>query len=114
LNLRKCDADETINNVPYRQLVGKLLYLAVLTRPDISFSVSLVSKFLESHSESHWKYCKRILRYIKGTNNFGIYYRKTEKQNILIGYSDSSWGSDEEDRRSTIGFAFILNSGVVS
>eukprot|EP00253_Pinus_taeda_P031679 PITA_31679 len=57
----------------YRQLVGKLLYLTH-TRPDLSVAIGLVALFMQTPRESHWKAAKRILRYVRGTVQFGIHY----------------------------------------
>jgi hypothetical protein len=57
---------------PYRQAVGALLYLAVVTRLDISFAVGLVARFIERHDTSHVNAVRRIIAYLKGTSDFGI------------------------------------------
>lgn len=57
---------------PYQQLLGSLMYLSVLTRPDISYAVNYLSQFDKCHIETHLKHAKRILRYLKGTRNFGL------------------------------------------
>ena len=73
----------------YRQLVGSLIYLTT-TRPDISFAVSIVSRFMSNPKEIHWKEVKRILRYLHGTIGYDLIYRST-KYFRLIGYTDSDW-----------------------
>ena len=79
----------------YRQLVGKLLYLTH-THPDLSFVVSLVARFMHQPHESHWKAAKRILRYIRGTVQFGIHYSAGASP-LLIGFTDSDWAGDPDD-----------------
>ena len=71
----------------YRRLVGKLNYLTI-TRPNISFPVSVVSKFLQSPGDSHWDVVVRILRYIKGTLGQGVLYENRGHTQI-VGYSDA-------------------------
>ena len=71
----------------YRRLVGKLNYLTI-TRPDISFPVSVVSQFLQSPCDSHWDVVVRILRYIKGTPGQGVLYENRGHTQI-VGYSDA-------------------------
>eukprot|EP00253_Pinus_taeda_P031088 PITA_31088 len=83
----------------YRQLVGKLLYLTH-TRPDLSFAVGLVARFMENPRESHWKAAKRILRYVRGTIQFGIHY-SAKATPLLVGFTDSDWAGDPDDRKST-------------
>lgn len=58
-----CDDKQSINNVPYQQLIGALIYLAVNSRPDIAFATSFLSQFNIDHTEQNWKSAKRILRY---------------------------------------------------
>ena len=71
----------------YRRLVGKLNYLTI-TRPDISFPVSVVSQFLQSPCDSHWDAVVRILRYIKGTPGQGVLYENRGYTQV-VGYSDA-------------------------
>eukprot|EP00253_Pinus_taeda_P029202 PITA_29202 len=96
----------------YRQLVGKLLYLTH-TRPDLSFAVGLVARFLQNPSESHWKAAKRILRYVRGTIQFGIHY-SAKATPLLVGFTDSDWAGDPDDRKSTAGYVFPLGSGPIT
>eukprot|EP00253_Pinus_taeda_P030966 PITA_30966 len=96
----------------YRQLVGKLLYLTH-TRPDISFAVGLVACFLQNPRESHWKAAKRILRYVRGTIQFGIHY-SAKATPLLVGFTDSDWACDPDDRKSTAGYVFTLGSGPIT
>eukprot|EP00253_Pinus_taeda_P020539 PITA_20539 len=96
----------------YRQLVGKLLYLTH-TRPDLSFAVGLVARFMQNSRESHWKAAKRILRYVRGTVQFGIHY-SAKAAPLLVGYTDSDWAGDPDDRKSTTGYVFTLGSGPIT
>eukprot|EP00253_Pinus_taeda_P002725 PITA_02725 len=96
----------------YRQLVGKLLYLTH-TRPDLSFVVGLVARFIQNPRESHWKAAKRILRYVRGTVQFGIHY-SAKATPLLVGFTDSDWAGDPDDRKSTAGYVFTLGSGPIT
>lgn len=71
-----------------------------MTRPDIEYGVSLLSRYMEAPKESHWQAAKRILRYVKGTLTMGLHYVYGEKFE-LIGYSNSDSGRDPLDRKST-------------
>jgi hypothetical protein len=96
----------------YRQLVGSLNYLTT-TRTYIAYSVRILSRFMAKPSESHWKVAKKVLCYLKGTIHFGIMY--TDEFDVdLTGFSDSDWAGNPDDRRSTLGYAFHIGSGVVS
>lgn len=100
-------------NYPYRELIGSLMYLAVGTRPDICYAVGKASRFLEHPSTIHVNAAKRILRYVKGTLNYGILYDSNgEKQ--FRGYSDADHAGDTDTRRSTTGYAFMLGNGIIS
>lgn len=107
------DEDEC-ENVPYREAVGSLMFLAVVSRPDIAFAVNLVSKYLNKHSRAHWMAVKRIFAYLVGTQDRGILYRSGGKESELVGYCDADFAGDLETRRSTTGYAFMFANGVIS
>jgi len=96
----------------YRQLVGTLIYLT-LTRPDICFLVSVMSRYMQNPKKPHLKAVRRILRYVKSTLNHGIMYKRGGECK-LVGYCDSDYVGDHDTRRSTTGYVFMLDSGVVS
>jgi len=97
---------------PYRELVGNLMHLAVTVRPDISFSVGVLSRHLSSPSLAHWQAAKGVLRYLSGTADYGITY--TKKTPGFIGYCDSDYAGDTGARHSTTGYVFVHNSGAIS
>jgi hypothetical protein len=92
--------------------VGSLNYLTT-TRPDIAYSVSILSQFMAKPHENHWKAAKRVIQYLKGTIDFRIEY--TNDFDVeLTGFSDSDWAGDPDDMKSTIGYAYSIGSGIVS
>lgn len=97
----------------YLKAVGSLLYVAQMTRPDISLAVNLVSRFSKEPRNIHWTAVKRIFRYLKGTADTRIKYSKKQKQS-LIGFSDADWGNDTRDRKSISGSVFMLNGAAIS
>ncbi|GJS93535.1 retrovirus-related pol polyprotein from transposon TNT 1-94 [Tanacetum coccineum] len=104
----------SVDNTRYKQLIGSLMYLTG-TRPDIMFVVSMLSRYMEHPTEMHFQAAKRVLRYIKGTMGLGILYKKGgKKDGNLVAYTDSDYARDLDDRKSTSGYVFLLNSGVVS
>ncbi|GAA0173738.1 transmembrane signal receptor [Lithospermum erythrorhizon] len=103
---------EQVNPTLFKSLVGSLRYLTC-TRPDILFAVGLVSRFMEKPSTSHLKEAKRILRYLKGTLYHGLLY-STSQDFRLMGYCDSDFAGDIDDRKSTTGFVFLLGNNVIS
>ncbi|CAL1390263.1 unnamed protein product [Linum trigynum] len=96
----------------YRQLVGSLIYLT-LTRPDISYAVGVVSCFMQNPKKVHLEIIKRVLRYVKGTIDHGIIYKKGVECK-LKGYCDDDYAGDLDTRRSTTRYLFTLGSGAVS
>lgn len=75
---------------PYRELIGSLMYLSTATRPDITNSVTKLAQFSNKPERKHWLSAKRILRYLKGTMDYGLTYKKTGKS--IEGYCDADWG----------------------
>jgi hypothetical protein len=96
----------------YRQLIGSLMYL-INTRPDICFVVNTLSQFKVEPRHEHWIVANHVLRYIRGTINYGLRY--TTSSNIqLHGFTDSDWEGSAEDRKSTSGMCFILGFAMIS
>ena len=106
--------EENENSSPYREAVGSLMFLSVVSRPDISYAVNSVAKFLENHNEIHWRSVKRVFAYLNGTRDLGIVYRNGGKDSSLVGYSDADYAGDLETRRSTKGYAFNFVNGLVT
>jgi hypothetical protein len=77
------------------------------TRLDLSFVVGLVARYMKTPHESHWKATKRILHYVRGTVQFGIHYSSGGTP-LLVGFIDSDWVDDLDDRKSIAGYVFIL------
>ncbi|CAJ2642451.1 unnamed protein product [Trifolium pratense] len=113
--LSKFGTDVMTNPTLYRSTVGTLQY-ATLTRPDISYSVNKVCQFMAHPLESHWKAVKRILRYLKGTLNYGLLLQPSPSSPpfSLRAYSDADWATDQDDRRSTSGSCIYFGSNLVS
>ena len=89
----------------YQRLVGKLIYLTI-TRPDITFAVSLVSQFMHAPTTDHLHLVKRILRYLKGSIGRGILMKKNDHTQV-IGYCDADWAGNQIDRKSTTGLLYV-------
>ncbi|GKB16092.1 zinc finger, CCHC-type containing protein [Tanacetum coccineum] len=104
---------ELVNPTEYRSIVGGLRYLTH-TRPDISFAVGIVSRFMEKPTVKHLQAVKRILRYVKGTLGYGLKYSKGEKNITLTGYTDSDLANDVNDRKSTGGMVFYVNGNLIT
>jgi hypothetical protein len=109
------DADEEgeqVNQKGYRSMIGSLLYLTEM-RPDIQFSVCLCSRFQASPRTSHRQAVKRILRYLRHTPDFGLWYSASSSL-ALHGFSDADFAGCRLDRKSTSKTCQILGSSLVS
>lgn len=101
----------------YREAVGSLIYLTTCTRPDLSFVVSKLSQYFCEPTEEQWITVKHVLRYLKGTTNKELSFRRNDRKELgIVAYSDADWASDTTDRRSTTGYCISLseNSSLVS
>lgn len=110
LNVNKSNVCE--ERLPFQKLIGSLMYLAVLTRPDIAYSVSYLSQFNNCYSYVHWNYAKRILKYLSQTKTYCLKYSKESAG--LVGFVDADWASDATDRRSYTGFCFTKSGSAIS
>nr|GEW30773.1 retrovirus-related Pol polyprotein from transposon TNT 1-94 [Tanacetum cinerariifolium] len=104
----KHDEGKVVDSTLFKSLVGSLRYFT-FKRPDILFVVRLISHFMEEPTTKHLKIAKMILRYIKGTVDYGMFY-STSEDFKLVGYSDSDWAGSKDDGRSTSGFLFFLGN----
>jgi len=112
VRLTIAEEGKKVNSTLYKHIVGSLMYLTT-TRPDIMFSVCLISRYMENPTETHLFAAKRILRYLQGTRYLGLFYKKGERS-TLIGFTDSDFVGDQDDRKSTSGHVFLLGSTSVS
>ena len=99
----------------YMSLVGSLNYLAMSTRPDIAYATSVLCRYMSKPTQNHWNAAIRVLKYLKGTKNYGLVYGNTLTKNTglqMTAYSDASHG-DKEDSISAYGYAFLLNGAAV-
>jgi len=101
-----------MRNVPYREAAGSLMCLALATRPDIAFAVSVVSHFAIRPGMEHWEAVKRVFRYLKGTWELCLTYGAVPGGEKLQGYADAD-GSMAEDRHAISRYAFMLCAKLV-
>ena len=107
LKLEKGDP-QNLPDVPYRELVCSLLFIARYTRPDILFAVTLLCRFLTNYTEVHWKAAKRVLLYTLGTIHRVLRFTRNVDAPPVVVYTDSDWGSDRIDGRSTSGVLVLI------
>ncbi|KAH9770027.1 Integrase catalytic domain-containing protein [Citrus sinensis] len=119
LSSQQCPSTESeqteMLKTPYASSVSCLMYAMVLTRPDLSYAVNLVSKFMSNPGKEHWRAVKWILKYLRGTTSYGLLYGKGRvNYNLVEGFVDSDYAGDLDNRRSLTGFLFTLNNCTIS
>ena len=98
LKKRDNDLEEGVDALTYQSKVGSLMYVAVATRPDISYAVGLVSKYNSNPSRAQANAVKRIFQYLKFTSDYSLRLRKSDDE--LTAYSDADWAGDKNDGHS--------------
>ena len=96
----------------YKNMIGSLLYLTA-SRPDISYSVGVCARYQANPKESHMTTLKRIIKYVKITAEFGVWYNK-DTSDVLAGYFDADWAGNSDDRKSNSGGCFYVGNNLVS
>ncbi|XP_070049850.1 secreted RxLR effector protein 161-like [Nicotiana tomentosiformis] len=110
--LSKFDEGEKADSTFFKSLVGSLRYLTCI-KPDILFAVGVVSHFMEALTSTHLKVTRRILRYLKGTIDFGLFYSSSSDFKFM-GFCDGDYAGDIDNRKSTTGFVFFSGDSVIS
>lgn len=105
-----------MSTVPYVNMVGSIMYTMVCTRLDIAHAMSVISRYMENPGKHHWNALKWILRYLKGTTGIGIVFKRSDdlKKDALVGYVDSDYATNVDNRRSQSGYIFNLYGTAVS
>ncbi|KAL0553776.1 hypothetical protein IC582_007680 [Cucumis melo] len=116
-SLMQCPKNELERNqmetIPYASIVGSLLYAQTCTRPDISFVVGMLGRYQSNPRMDHWKAAKKVLRYLQGTKDYMLTYKRSDHLEV-IGYSDSDFAGCVDIRKSTFGYLFLLAEGAIS
>ncbi|KAL6178293.1 hypothetical protein ACLB2K_049811 [Fragaria x ananassa] len=110
--LTKEGEGKKVDATQFKQVVGSLMYLTA-TRPDLMYIVCLISRYMASPTEGHLFAAKRVLRYLKGTLEYGVFYERKGAVE-LVAYTNSDYASDCDDRKSTSGYVFKLSGGAVA
>ena len=100
---------EPVDQKKYREIVVSLIYLMTCTRPDIGWVVSKLSQRLSCPRVEDLVVAKHVLRYLKGTKEYELCFKRCDGELSLIAYSDADWASSLDDRHSTTGYCFSLN-----
>jgi hypothetical protein len=100
-----------MKKMPYREAIGSLMYASITTCPNITFTISTLSQFLDNLGETHWDVVKHVFHYLAGTKDLQLTYRG--KQHDLIRYTDVD-GASQPHRHAISGHAFLINSSAIS
>ena len=103
---------EYMKTIPYASAVGSFMYVMLRTRPDICYSVGILSRYQSNLGREHWTGVKHILKYLRVMRDYMIVYHGDELD--LIGYIDSDFQLDADLRKSTSGYVFTLGGAAVS
>jgi hypothetical protein len=98
--------------VPYSSAVGSLMYAMICTRPDLSYAVSMVSRYMANPGKEHWKAVQWIFRYLKGSADLCLHFGRNSTG--VLGYVDSDHAKDIDNRRSVTGYVFTLDGCAIS
>ena len=111
-NMSKAELEE-IKKLPYRLLVGCLLYLSIGTHPNITYSVQQLSQYLDCYSYAHWNAAICVVCYLSGTQNLKLHLG-SQNPTSLVGFTDLDWANCLNTRRSVGGHTYSLGSGAIS
>ena len=104
------DSEELTDPKLYRARVGSLIYVMTGTRPDLCYVVTKLSQKMYKPTQADLGAAKHVLRYLKGTQELGLTFKKSVSPLNLEGFCDSDWGASTTDRRSITGYNFQLSS----
>lgn len=108
----KKNKNDSVDQPMYAQIIGSLLHLMNFSRPDIAYAVGRLSRYTHSPGKDHWKEIAHLMRYLRGTINYGITYSGFPA--VLEGYCDANWISDSDETKSTSGYVFTFGGGTVT
>ncbi|XP_072073958.1 secreted RxLR effector protein 161-like [Arachis hypogaea] len=102
-----------MEGTPYASVVESMMYAQTCTRPDISFAAGMLGRYQSNSGLDHWKAVKKVLRYLQGTEEHILTYRRSDNFEV-IGYSDLNFVDCIDTRKSTVGFLYLLARGAIS
>ncbi|XP_075098906.1 secreted RxLR effector protein 161-like [Nicotiana tabacum] len=101
-----------MESIPYSSIIGSLMYAQTCTRSDISFAVGMLGRYQSNPGIDHWKAAKKFLRYLKGTKDYMLMYRRSKHLEV-VGYSNSDFAGCIDTRKSMFGYLFQLAEGAI-
>lgn len=113
---RSSEKSHEMNKIPYREAIGSHLYAGQGTRPDITFIVNYLSRYMQNPGKGHWLAVKRVFRYLKGTTGAKLEFSRKpiEGPGECVGYCDADWANDADTRHSITGSIFMFQGGPVA
>ncbi|XP_070020311.1 secreted RxLR effector protein 161-like [Nicotiana sylvestris] len=102
-----------MKSIHYSSIVGSLMYAQTCTRPDISFAVGMLGRYQSNEGIDQWKAAKKVLRYLKGTKDYMLIYRRSKHLEV-VGYPDSDFIGCIDTKKSTFSYLFQLAEGEIS
>ncbi|XP_057969334.1 secreted RxLR effector protein 161-like [Malania oleifera] len=102
-----------MKDVSYASVVRSLMYAQTCTRPNISFAIGMLGRYQSNPRMIHWKAAKKVLRYLPGTKDYKLMYRRSDHLEV-VGYSDSDFVGCVDTRKSTFGYVYLLARGAIS
>ncbi|XP_043699978.1 secreted RxLR effector protein 161-like [Telopea speciosissima] len=102
-----------MKNVPYASAVGSLMYAQVCTWPNIAYIISVLGRYLSNLGEVHWVAVKKVMRYLQGTKDFMLTYRRSDSLDV-VGYTDADFARCPDDLKYTSGYVFLMAGGAIS
>ena len=102
MKLSKEDTTGEVDQTQYRFMIEKLQYV-VHSRPDIALAIGIVARFSSNPKETHMTAMKRIFRYLKGIEDYGVWYKQEDDFKV---YTDADWAGNVDDSKNTIGVEF--------
>ncbi|XP_074314859.1 secreted RxLR effector protein 161-like [Silene latifolia] len=112
IKVTRTPTGNSVSQEEYAKIIGSVMFLMNCTRPDIAYTVSRLSRYTHNPGKDHWNALIRLLRYLKGTMDWGLHYSRTPS--VLEGYCDANWVSGNDEIHSTSGYIFTLASGAIS
>ncbi|XP_060974032.1 secreted RxLR effector protein 161-like [Cannabis sativa] len=114
-SITKSDQEKKdVEDIPYAEAIGSVMYTMITTRPDIAYVVSLLNRFMSNSGREHWKGFKRLLRYLKATSQIRLRFTKHRTKIELEGYVNADYASNRDTRKSITSYCFQQNNSCIS
>lgn len=107
------DEQERMSRVPYALAIGSIMYTMICTCPDVSYALSVTSRYQSNPGDAYWVAVKNILKYLRRTKDKFLVYGGSEEL-VVNGYTETSFQTDKDDSQSQSGYVICLNGGAVS